>query len=220
MRAEMRNPAMFSARSDETDVRESASLALRGSQRMGQVTPYYEFVKQYAGLSQARFLEKFSDPFLYFKNLPELDQSVLFQTLQFKSLRPESEGDTPEVLLQSAGLPTELGLSGICPVRKDRGINAFSTMITLGRATNNDIVVPDRRISKFHVYFRRVQGAWALTDANSTNGTRVDGEQVPPERSATLRSGSKLELSGVVEAVFLESPELYTLVSDLADLVA
>jgi pSer/pThr/pTyr-binding forkhead associated (FHA) protein len=96
----------------------------------------------------------------------------------------------------------------VLPVRKRADGNAFTLMITIGRAPNNDLVLADRRVSKFHAYVRRLGDAWTISDANSTNGTRVDDVPVPPERSVQLRSGARILLGGAVSLEFLEGPDL------------
>ena len=68
------------------------------------------------------------------------------------------------------------------PLRKV--IDTFPKMITVGRTANNDLVVPDVSISKFHAFFRDLgEGRgprFDLTDAGSKNGTWVSGTPVPP----------------------------------------
>jgi pSer/pThr/pTyr-binding forkhead associated (FHA) protein len=54
-------------------------------------------------------------------------------------------------------------------------------MITVGRTRNNDVVLADPMISKFHAYFRLIDGAWHLADAGSVNGTRIGELTLPPK---------------------------------------
>jgi hypothetical protein len=93
------------------------------------------------------------------------------------------------------------------PVRKSQP--TFPSMITVGRARNNDIVVPDAVVSKLHAFFRCVDGQWFLADAGSSNGTRV-GEIVlvpkgPPE---PVRSGDQISF-GAQSFRFLDSAALW-----------
>jgi pSer/pThr/pTyr-binding forkhead associated (FHA) protein len=84
----------------------------------------------------------------------------------------------------------------ILPVAK-RGSNAFGMMITMGRASNNDLVVPCSRVSKFHAYLRQeASGAWMLHDAGATNGTSVDGKLLEPRASVAIVPGTHIELGG------------------------
>lgn len=161
---------------------------------MAEVLPYYTFLRNHSTLSQEKFMERWEGvPFLYFQNLPDLQLTDVFTTMRI----------TPGVT------PPDLGLQGIIPIRKEEKSNAFGMMITMGRAKNNDLVVPDKRVSKFHCYFRKLGDTWKITDANSTNGTKVNATRVPPERSLDLKSGAVIELSGTIKVTYLEADELY-----------
>ena len=50
------------------------------------------------------------------------------------------------------------------------------TPITIGREEGNAVQLNDERISRFHIKIQEDQGKLVLTDLESTNGTRVNGE--------------------------------------------
>ncbi|MCO6043022.1 FHA domain-containing protein [Aeoliella sp. ICT_H6.2] len=52
------------------------------------------------------------------------------------------------------------------------------TPITIGREEGNAVQLNDERISRFHIKIQEDQDMLVLTDLDSTNGTRVNGEQV------------------------------------------
>ena len=88
-------------------------------------------------------------------------------------------------------------------------------LVTLGRAPNNDIVIPDLSVSRFHGFLKQDQdGAFHLQDANSTNGTEVDGIRIPPDRSVNLRSGARIRLSEAIDIFFLQPEDLYQQVQE------
>ncbi|TWT90831.1 FHA domain-containing protein FhaA [Pseudobythopirellula maris] len=60
----------------------------------------------------------------------------------------------------------------------DRGIeyDSIETPITIGREEGNGVQLNDERISRFHIKIQEDQGKVVLTDLESTNGTRVNGE--------------------------------------------
>jgi len=62
----------------------------------------------------------------------------------------------------------------------DRGkkYGDLSTPITIGREEGNAVQLNDERISRFHIKIQEDQDKLVLTDLESTNGTRVNGEQV------------------------------------------
>jgi pSer/pThr/pTyr-binding forkhead associated (FHA) protein len=71
-------------------------------------------------------------------------------------------------------------------------------LVTLGRASDNVIVLDDGSASGHHAQLKLAGGVYHLKDLGSTNGTRVNGN---PTSEARLRDGDKLRFGGV-EAVF------------------
>jgi hypothetical protein len=65
----------------------------------------------------------------------------------------------------------------------------FPSMITLGRTQNNDVVVPDTSISKFHAFFRVAPGLFEVADAGSRNGTFVGDKRLEPKVMTRLKPG-------------------------------
>ncbi|HZU06898.1 MAG TPA: FHA domain-containing protein [Chloroflexota bacterium] len=51
-------------------------------------------------------------------------------------------------------------------------------VVTLGRGRDNDLVLPDRAISRRHARLQRLPDGWLLIDLHSRNGTWVNGERV------------------------------------------
>jgi hypothetical protein len=91
----------------------------------------------------------------------------------------------------SASLAFLGGEVGAGPIRVDR------LPFTLGRGLENDLVIEDRRVSRYHAQLRDVQGRLSVVDLESTNGTFVNGERV---HECVLRDGDRLSLGGL-EAV-------------------
>jgi hypothetical protein len=87
-------------------------------------------------------------------------------------------------------------------VLRKQSANAFGMMITVGRTSNNDVVLPYEAISKFHAYFSQLpDGSWNLTDAKSMNGTYVSGKKLGPDTK------EKLDLSRPVDVSFSQAIE-------------
>lgn len=163
---------------------------------------FREFAQAHTGESRTEFTASIRHPHLVLWT--ELnDESDERPTAQFLTMRHPTR---PEVAPQVGDADHPLA---VLPVKKREGSNAFTLMVTIGRAPNNDVVLADRRVSKFHAYFRRVGSAWTISDANSTNGTKVDEVPVPAERSITLRSGARIVLGGSVTLEFLEGDDLF-----------
>ena len=87
--------------------------------------------------------------------------------------------------------------------------NPFPNMISLGRATSNDIVIPLETISKLHGYFLREGDAYFYTDYQSTNGSLVNGKKLDKGEKRLLSDGDRMKLGLDVNAVFLMPATLY-----------
>jgi hypothetical protein len=76
--------------------------------------------------------------------------------------------------------------------------DAFRDMITIGRTANNDLVVPDVQVSKFHAFFRMTEGRLELADAGSRNGTFVgETRLVAKGPTVTVTSGLEIKLGSL-----------------------
>lgn len=85
--------------------------------------------------------------------------------------------------------------------------NAFQRGVTVGRTSNNDVVLDDGSVSRFHAWFQKdaeVPG-WAVADAGSKNGTRVNGERIKTRKLVPLRADAVIRF-GQVEVRFLPPP--------------
>ncbi len=62
----------------------------------------------------------------------------------------------------------------------DRGrvFEDIPTPLTIGREEGNSVQLNDERISRFHLKIQEDKGKTVLTDLQSTNGTKVNGENV------------------------------------------
>lgn len=62
----------------------------------------------------------------------------------------------------------------------DRGTiyENLSTPVTIGREEGNTVQLNDERISRFHLKIQEDQDKLVLTDLESTNGTKVNGEDI------------------------------------------
>lgn len=147
----------------------------------------------------------------------ELTAPFLFDTPEDVELVETSEFQTGVNAndLNSYCLPESV----VIPVRKTHR-NSFDDVI-VGRATNCDIRLSDRTVSKVHAYLKPPadpSGVWLLWEPTaSTNGTYVDGMRLDPmarrdaQSSETTKTfiyriapGRKLRF-GTVECLFLDS---------------
>lgn len=102
------------------------------------------------------------------------------------------------------------GFHYIVPVGKRRGAeSAFLDRVSVGRATNTDIVLRHKTVSKYHGYFSADEsGGHYLVDAGSKNGTTLDGKTVEPRVSVALAPGARI-IFGSVETIFVDPESLW-----------
>lgn len=86
-------------------------------------------------------------------------------------------------------------------------LNAFALGVTIGRTDNNDVVVVDSSVSRFHAFLQQDAKGWKVVDAESLNGTWVGGTKVEPNKSLPLPDKSALRV-GDIELTFF-SPSAF-----------
>src|SRR5438876_12037364 len=76
-------------------------------------------------------------------------------------------------------------------IDKGRIFRELPTPVTIGREEGNGLRLNDERVSRFHAKVQQDNGDIILTDLESTNGTRVNGNVVQIRR---LRPGDRIHL--------------------------
>jgi hypothetical protein len=132
----------------------------------------------------------------------------------------------PTVVLDKAGPPGASSLQRATPAPimlrqllvfpiRSTGRSPYPSMVTVGRTRNNDIVISDVAISKFHAFFKEEDGRVVLQDAGSRNGTRLDGEAVPDAKRGKpveVKAGARV-CFGEIEFGFVRGAQLHELAS-------
>jgi hypothetical protein len=65
---------------------------------------------------------------------------------------------------------------------------------TIGRSRDCDVRLDDANASRHHAEIRPSGGSWIVRDLGSTNGIKVNGRRVDPNRPQSLHRGDELEI--------------------------
>src|SRR5260221_814019 len=74
---------------------------------------------------------------------------------------------------------------------RGRSYDELGTPVTIGREEGNSIQLNDERVSRFHLKIQEDRDKVVLTDLESTNGTKVNGEDI---QLRILRFGDMISL--------------------------
>ncbi len=161
--------------------------------------------------SRDSFIRRFKEPFL-----------VQVWTAQ-------SEADMPQAAFSTvrAGPPPPETIAIDIDGRKSRVVfrvakspgTAYAGMVTVGRVATNDIVLDYGAMSKFHAYFSKDSGSgkYYLTDANSTNGTFVNGSRLAPRQKCEVAEGDTICFARVLEATFRSPGAFFDFLTTLGE---
>jgi pSer/pThr/pTyr-binding forkhead associated (FHA) protein len=100
------------------------------------------------------------------------------------------------------------------PLRKRKSAEAlYPDRISVGRATNKDIVLRHQSVSKFHAWFEiDSEGCFYVADAGSKNLTRINGYAIVAHDPSPVEAGDSL-CFGSVEAVLCSPRALWATLS-------
>src|ERR1041385_1353836 len=95
----------------------------------------------------------------------------------------------------------------VYPLAKKPGAS-FPDRITIGRTSNNDVVIADHSVSRLHAYVRRLGDVWVVADGGTKNGSWLRGEALEPRRERPIVSRAILRL-GDVDLTFYLAADLF-----------
>jgi hypothetical protein len=87
-------------------------------------------------------------------------------------------------------------------VKKAPGNTTFAQTVLVGRASTNDIVLSHASVSKLHARIQLSRDGLVLSDAGSSNGTILNGDQLRSGEEVGLASGDLLRFGSVALQVF------------------
>lgn len=109
---------------------------------------------------------------------------------------------------------TELRLNYTDEDGETKRISVSDELFVIGRHPENDLCIPDHRLSREHVRIENYADKFYVSDSGSSNGTTLNG--APLKSSVVLKNGDRLNLGGAVEIKVETDAENYNLYQSAA----
>ncbi len=108
--------------------------------------------------------------------------------LRLPSGQPQATGGFGRMRVVRAGSDARLRVGATVPLQAETSV---------GSQPGNDLVLRDRYVSGHHARLRWDGVSWWVDDLNSTNGTFINQQRVPPGSAAALPAGAVLQIGEV-----------------------
>lgn len=171
--------------------------------------PSSEYEHEAQACELAEFVARYPHLFLYGRIA--VDAQAVDDEDPEPGLYADDEGETKIIATtEPEGRTVQLPIALAVVKRTD----TFPQMITIGRTSNNDVVISDPSVSKFHAYVRvPAEGAPSdaplqLCDADSGNGTLVNGSRVLRTPATEICPGDTIRF-GQVELTLLRAAQVW-----------
>ena len=82
----------------------------------------------------------------------------------------------------------------------------FFKPVTIGREPNNDIELPDQRVSRHHAVIWAEEGAWRVRDMDSANGTFIGHTRVTGSAALPQSGELRFHANGPTISIFIDKP--------------
>jgi hypothetical protein len=105
------------------------------------------------------------------------------------------DGTQTLVFRRPAPVPARAVLRIVGRDGAEHTVEVDGTPLTIGRASDNAVVLPDPRVSRHHARLQARRGTLVFTDLGSTNGSRLNGVRVD---ECALGTGDRVVLGDTV----------------------
>lgn len=138
------------------------------------------------------------------KDAKSVERELEGPVLLYEPPRRAEDTDRRLVTVSTTGDPRVVAGEPVVLVLKKSKDNAFRRGITVGRTSNNDVVLAHTSVSRFHAYFQMgdAPDEWKVADAGSKNGTKLAGQRLTPRKPVPIEPGQRIRF-GSVEVQFL-----------------
>jgi len=165
--------------------------------------------------SREEFLARHPSPVLVFVEETEVEVGSGAPTRPFlavKGIGGGQEADTIPGDITASAVAEQMRVTAqhsvVRPIRKT-SVNIYQSKIAVGRAANNDVVLPHATVSGFHGFFQiDANGAVTFTDAGSKHGTHVSWQAAEASKPTLVKNGAEVRFGELVTR-FFDAPGLY-----------
>jgi hypothetical protein len=135
----------------------------------------------------------------------EFDPSIRQQGFDVDVLEKQDLENTARIVLSiedpSENHVKENPIKFILKINDEEFYTLDQLTINIGRNLDNQLVIPDPRVSRHHAQIRITENRFLISDLNSTGGTFVNGEQITQQE---LKPGDIISLAGF-PLIFMET---------------
>jgi len=163
-----------------------------------QIRKLTEFSSEGRDLTLDEFVERFPHPFLLVGCF-QSQESRAFGTVMSEDGLSRDNLNVPD------SAPDD---ENVYPIVKS-GRNTFEKLFTVGRSSNNDIVIDHTSISKLHAYFRQEDDSYTIADAGSSNGTFIEEFPLPQNKDVRIESNQPIRFGKTIVATFYAASDFY-----------
>lgn len=136
-------------------------------------------------------------------------ETVVLNEEQIMTLAAPDEGRVDGIRVGRLRLLLRNDRWFVMPLRKRTDDATFVDRVSIGRATNKDIVLRHPSVSKFHAWFEMDEhGSLYVADADSTNGSMLSGKKLPSRELVRVAPGEHLRF-GSIDCVASDPSEFW-----------
>lgn len=174
------------------------------------------FLEEVSGIEKDAFCSFYNCPFFLSKTIEETKEKATEEEMDdfgnteilngISPLKFETDKVKVEELLSLQDGTEEVW---VIPLQKKNADPLSKQMITIGRTMNNDISLPFKGISKFHSYLLVEGMETHLVDGGSTNGTYLNGKQIPPLEKFLLKNMDTVSFARIFHYFYFTPQRLF-----------
>jgi hypothetical protein len=121
--------------------------------------------------------------------------------IEVTAVRTGAEGPSADTREMAVSIAGQCEAEGWCLVSAGGTWQLGRLLVRVGRALENDVILEDPSVSRFHLELHWRDGGYSLMDRDSTNGTLLNGRILEPGEEIRLQAGDGI-LAGKLRLKF------------------